>query len=247
MKTYALFFLIALAASSPIVEVRQRGRVGTTATEFTDGGCRDIIMLFARGSTEAGNMGTICGPPTANGLKEVFGADAVAVEGIDYGALISTNFARGGADPAGISEMQRLIQQATTQCPDSKLIVGGYSQGAALTHRAVENLPQAQKDNIVAAFTFGDTQNEQVRQSCLGSHGQCDLQECRTTDKFPTFLPTRQRLFATEGMPCALGLLPSYHLIWTIADEHQRRLTFLLHSCRRLVWQQEGVERQYEF
>ncbi|KAK0645379.1 cutinase [Cercophora newfieldiana] len=107
-------------------------------------------------------MGSICGPPTANGLKAAFGADAVAVEGIDYGALLSTNFVQGGADPAGIREMQRLIQQATTQCPDSKLVVGGYSQGAALTHRAVEDLPQAQKDQIVAAFTFGDTQNEQV-------------------------------------------------------------------------------------
>jgi len=163
MKTLSfLLSLAALAAANP-VEVRQlRGRVGTTATEFSDGGCRDIIMLFARGSTEVGNMGVICGPPTANGLKSNFGANAVAVEGIEYGARVATNLLPGGADPAGIREMQRLIQQAVTQCPDSKLVVGGYSQGAALTHRAVEDLPQAQKDRIVAAFTFGDTQNEQV-------------------------------------------------------------------------------------
>jgi cutinase len=161
MKFSFQLVLAALAAANPI-EVRQiRGRVGTTATEFTDGGCKDIIMLFARGSTEPGNMGVICGPPTANGLKSNFGADKVAVEGIDYGALLSTNFVPGGADPRGVQEMQRLIQQVTTQCPDSKLVVGGYSQGAALTHRAVEDLPQAQKNKIVAAFTFGDTQNQQ--------------------------------------------------------------------------------------
>lgn len=124
-------------------------------------------MLFARGSTEIGNMGTVCGPPTGEGLKENFGADNVAVEGIDYGALLSTNFLPGGADPAGIQEMKDLIGQATTQCPDSKLVVGGYSQGAALTHRAVEDLPQAQKDQITAAFTFGDTQNQQVRNPSL--------------------------------------------------------------------------------
>lgn len=162
MKAIIISVLAALAVANPI-EVRQRGgRVGSTATEFSDGGCRDIIMLFARGSAETGNMGVICGPPTANGLKSNFGSDAVAVEGVDYGARLSTNFLPGGADPAGVQEMQRLIQQATTQCPDSKLVVGGYSQGAALTHRAVEDLPQAQKDRIVAAFTFGDTQNEQV-------------------------------------------------------------------------------------
>ncbi|KAK4191093.1 cutinase-domain-containing protein [Podospora australis] len=164
MKSFiATILLAALAAAKP-VEVSSRqilGRVGSTATEFTDDGCKDIIMLFARGSTEIGNMGTVCGPPTANGLKDVFGRDAVAVEGIKYEALLSTNFLPGGADLLGIREMKRLIAKATTQCPNSKLVVGGYSQGAALTHRAVEDLPQAQKDKIVAAFTFGDTKNQQ--------------------------------------------------------------------------------------
>lgn len=160
MKSVLLASLAALAAATPI-EVRQNN-VGSTANEFTRGGCRDIIMLFARGSTEVGNMGTVCGPQTGEGLKENFGAENVAVEGIDYAAGLSTNFLPGGADPAGISEMVDLIGQVASDCPDSKLVVGGYSQGAALTHRAVEDLPQAQKDQIAAAFTFGDTQNQQV-------------------------------------------------------------------------------------
>ncbi|TQN68769.1 putative cutinase 1 [Colletotrichum shisoi] len=142
------------------LEARQlSGSVGSTAKEFTEGGCKDVIMFFARGSTEAGNMGTVCGPPTANGVKANF--QSVAVEGVDYAAGLGTNTVPGGADPRGIAEMKRLIAQATADCPDSMLVVGGYSQGAALTHRAVEDLPQAQKDQIVAAFTFGDTQNLQ--------------------------------------------------------------------------------------
>jgi len=168
MNSFLTLLLATVAVANP-VEIRQN-RVGSTAKEFTQGGCRDIIMLFARGSTEAGNMGTIAGPPTANGLKQNFGGSAVAVEGIDYGALLSTNFLPGGADPDGIQEMKDLIAKATTECPDSKLVVGGYSQGAALTHRAVEDLPQAQKDNIVAAFTFGDTQNQQVRSWTPADH-----------------------------------------------------------------------------
>ncbi|TLD06037.1 uncharacterized protein PgNI_08591 [Pyricularia grisea] len=169
MKTSAaLTFLVAtLAYASPtgVLENRQllAGRVGATAKEFTNGGCKQIIMIFARGSTEIGNMGVICGPQTANGVKSAFGASNVAVEGVDYAAGLTTNFLRGGADPAGISEMKRLIAKANSECPDSMLVVGGYSQGAALTHRAVENLPQAQKDQIKAAFTFGDTQKQQDR------------------------------------------------------------------------------------
>jgi cutinase len=169
MKAQLAILFPLLASASPI-ESRQ-SRVGSTANEFTQGGCKPVIMLFARGSTEIGNMGTVCGPPTANTVKQAVGADQVAVEGIEYGALLSTNFLDGGADPRGIQAMKTLIQKANTDCPTSKLVVGGYSQGAALTHRAVEDLPQAQKDQIVAAFTFGDTQFQQVRASNIWLSG----------------------------------------------------------------------------
>jgi cutinase len=151
---------LASAALAAPLEPRQ-SRVGSRASEFTDGGCRDIIMIFARGSGEIGDMGTVVGPPTANGLKTRFGADRVAVEGVEYAARIGTNALPGGTDRASIAEMQGLIESAASQCPDSALVVGGYSQGAALTHRSVENLPQATKDQIAAAFMYGDTQNRQ--------------------------------------------------------------------------------------
>ncbi len=158
-----LLLLIPTASATPI-SPRQSltSLLGITATEFTTSGCRPIILLFARGSTEPGNLGTICGPPTGNLLKDRFGADNVAVEGIEYGARVATNFLPGGADPAGVREMERLIGEVAAQCPSSALVVGGYSQGAAVTHRAVEDLPEGQKKRIVAAVMFGDTQNEQV-------------------------------------------------------------------------------------
>ncbi|KAG7117725.1 cutinase 1 like protein [Verticillium longisporum] len=58
MKYIITLALAALAAAGPIEQRQRGGRVGSTATEFTDGGCKPIIMLFARGSTETGNMGT---------------------------------------------------------------------------------------------------------------------------------------------------------------------------------------------
>lgn len=156
--TIALGFA-ALVAANP-VEVRQ---TRIRSTEFTDGGCRENIFLFARGSTEVGNMGTVCGPPTSDGIKAALGARNVATEGIEYAAALSTNFLPGGADPAGIREMQRLLRKANQDCPDSTILVGGYSQGAALVHRAVEDQPQAIKNQIAGIVTFGDTQNLQDR------------------------------------------------------------------------------------
>ena len=57
--------------------------------------------------------------------------------------------------------MRNLLIQAANDCPDSSILAGGYSQGAALTHRAIENLPGNVKDAIDGVVTFGDTQNEQ--------------------------------------------------------------------------------------
>jgi hypothetical protein len=45
--------LVAVAVASPVY-LKQGKR--QTEEEFTDGGCRDIIFIWARGSTETGNM-----------------------------------------------------------------------------------------------------------------------------------------------------------------------------------------------
>ncbi|PVH72405.1 carbohydrate esterase family 5 protein [Cadophora sp. DSE1049] len=166
MKTQSLIVsvLAGIATASPLaLEVRQSTNVGITANEYTRGGCKDVIFFFARGSTEVGNMGSTVGPPTGEGLKSAFGGNSVAVEGIDYAAALSTNFLPGGADPAGIREMRDLFVDAAAKCPNSILVGGGYSQGAALCHRAIENLPQGVKDQIAGVVTYGDTQNLQDR------------------------------------------------------------------------------------
>ncbi|KAK9420553.1 putative Cutinase [Seiridium unicorne] len=136
--------------------------VGDTANEFVDGGCRDVIFIFSRGSTESGNMGIIIGPEVANGLKSSLGDADVAAQGVDYAAALETNFLPGGADPAGIATMVSLLNQAVSQCPDAKIVIGGYSQGAAMTHRAVEQLDAATVARITGVTLFGDTQYKQT-------------------------------------------------------------------------------------
>lgn len=76
------------------LEARQFGR--TTANELVEGGCRDTIFLFARGSGERGNMSGTVGPATADALRDELGAGNVAVQGIDYDASIGTNALPGG-------------------------------------------------------------------------------------------------------------------------------------------------------
>ncbi|KAI2615320.1 carbohydrate esterase family 5 protein [Hypoxylon sp. NC1633] len=153
--------LKARQLASRVAGIQGRQSAGTTANEFLDGGCKDVIFVFARGSTQPGNIGDDPGPQTINQLKAALGAGAVAAQGVDYPATLLDNLRDGGCDPEDADNMRALITQAATQCPSSKLVVSGYSQGAALVHRSVEAATTAVKNRIFAAVTYGDTQKEQ--------------------------------------------------------------------------------------
>jgi cutinase len=80
-------------------------------------------VIFARGTGEAGNVGTVTGPPFFNALNTAFGAENVAVQGVDYAASTAgfTGDARGNA------KMAELVGLAASKCPGTKVVVSGYS------------------------------------------------------------------------------------------------------------------------
>jgi cutinase len=49
--------------------------------------------------------------------------------------------------------MAKLVKQALSQCPNTKVVVGGYSQGAMVVHNAASSLSSGQ---ISGAVLFGD-------------------------------------------------------------------------------------------
>ncbi|CAA9960113.1 Cutinase [Pyrenophora teres f. maculata] len=173
-KSILIAALAGLATASPI-EVRQFGGfggfggiggiggTGSSSSEFSQGGCRDILFAFARGSTEIGNMGTVVGPPTSEGLKKEFGADAVATEGVPYAASVGTNAIPGGTDSRSKQLFQDTLKSMAQKCPDSVIVSAGYSQGAAVNHRAIEELDQTVQDQIAGVVLYGDTQKTQDR------------------------------------------------------------------------------------
>lgn len=50
-----------------------------------------MTFIFARGTGEMGNMGTVVGPPTASAMQEILGANGVSVQGVDYPASAAGN------------------------------------------------------------------------------------------------------------------------------------------------------------
>ncbi|KAL3481335.1 cutinase-domain-containing protein [Aspergillus californicus] len=122
----------------------------STSNDVSDNsGCKALTFIFARGTSEIGNMGSIVGPKVGSELDSLTGGKA-AIQGVDYPASAAGNAELGAA---GGPEMASLVSEALKQCPDTKVVLGGYSQGAMVVHNAAGKLSSGQ---VVGAVTFGD-------------------------------------------------------------------------------------------
>nr|BAN51852.1 cutinase [Paraphoma sp. B47-9]BAN51853.1 cutinase [Paraphoma sp. B47-9] len=174
MKYFTISLLAALATASPIavpemqisgdIEARQ---VGSSKNELETGSasnCPKAILIFARGSTETGNLGTL-GAPLGDALESRYGASNVWVQGVGgpYDAALGDNALPRGSSAAAIREGVRLLNLANSKCPNSKVVAGGYSQGAALAAAAISDASTTVRNQIVGTVLFGYTKNQQNR------------------------------------------------------------------------------------
>jgi len=88
--------------------------------------CPDVETVFARGTFEAPGVGGI-GQDFVDALRSQVGSRSVGVYAVNYPA--STDFATG---VDGIRDATAHIQSMATTCPKTKMVLGGYSQGAAV-------------------------------------------------------------------------------------------------------------------
>jgi cutinase len=125
---------------------------GNTYNQLTDGTpCRDVTLIFARGTTQEGNVGAAGteGPVFFNAVASALGGTSrLAIQGVTYSASIG-GFLAGG-DAAGGTTMFNLINQAASRCPSTKIVVSGYSQGAQLVHTATQRLSAANAARVSA-------------------------------------------------------------------------------------------------
>lgn len=77
----------------------------TTENQLTSGGsCAEYTLIFARGTSEPGNMGVLVGPPLVWALQAVVGTSGLTIQGVnDYSASVD-GYLEGG-DPSGSSNM----------------------------------------------------------------------------------------------------------------------------------------------
>lgn len=88
--------------------------------------CPDVEVVFARGTTEPPGVGPT-GQAFLDSLRPRLGTKSIGVYPVDYPA--SMEF---GAAVDGIYDASDHVRSMAANCPDTKLVLGGYSQGAAV-------------------------------------------------------------------------------------------------------------------
>lgn len=104
-----------LVPSSP-PHVVKRAAYAVRANEIVDGetACRDVTVVYARGTTQNGNIGAAgdVGPVFMNALAGLVGAENIAVQGVEYDADISGFLKHlAGTGDEGVEHMASLVTQ----------------------------------------------------------------------------------------------------------------------------------------
>jgi cutinase len=103
--------------------------------------CPDIEVLFARGTFEPVGVGGT-GQAFVDSLRSKVGEKSVDVYPVNYPASLDFKTA---AD--GVIDATNKIRDVVATCPNTKMVLGGYSQGAAVMAYATE-------DAIPAGYTL---------------------------------------------------------------------------------------------
>jgi cutinase len=89
-------------------------------------GCPDIEVVFARGTDEPAGLGRV-GSAFVDSLSGRVGGRSVGSYAVVYPATFDFLAAAGGANDASAH-----VQYMMANCPRTRLVLGGYSQGAAV-------------------------------------------------------------------------------------------------------------------
>ena len=88
--------------------------------------CPDVEVVFARGTNEPPGVGGI-GQTFVDTLRSHVGTKSVGVYPVNYPA--TTNFPTA---VDGITDAGTHVESMAARCPRTKMVLGGYSQGAAV-------------------------------------------------------------------------------------------------------------------
>lgn len=141
--------------------------------------CPDVELVFARGTSEPPGVGTT-GQSFADALRAQLGPRTLGVYPVNYAA--SDQFGNREAFAAtvveGVRDAGSHVQATATNCPNTQIVLGGFSQGAVIAGYVTADrvpdgvpadlvpqpLPATVADHVAAVTLFGTPSPEFLQQ-----------------------------------------------------------------------------------
>ncbi|GAB2599327.1 hypothetical protein Aab01nite_75640 [Paractinoplanes abujensis] len=123
--------------------------------------CGDVLFVGVRGSGQNVGMGS----ENLDLLRAlVDGPEEITAYPLPYRASPVTTFvkpASGRADylrsvRRGVRALEKLLRERTRDCPDERLVLSGFSQGAMVIHRVLQRARPATLEHIAAVALMAD-------------------------------------------------------------------------------------------
>ena len=113
--------------------------------------CSNVAVVFARGTHQEPGLGDV-GQAFVSSLTSQAGGRGVGVYAVDYPANDDYhNSATAGSDDASAH-----VQDMVASCPNTKIVLGGYSQGSTVIDLATAEMPAPVADHVAAVALFGE-------------------------------------------------------------------------------------------
>ncbi|OBG37077.1 cutinase family protein [Mycolicibacter heraklionensis] len=151
-----------LAAGAAATALLMDPTASSTPTASADG-CPDVEVVFARGTSEPPGLGRV-GDGLVNALRNQT-SRSVGAYAVNYPASYDFGRAADGANDASGH-----IMWMVENCPGTRLVLGGYSQGAAIIDIVAAApvpgfgftapLPPEAADHVAAIAVFGNPSNK---------------------------------------------------------------------------------------
>jgi cutinase len=195
--------------------------------------CPDAEVTFARATTEPPGVGVV-GQEFIDALRSQVGSRSVGVYPVNYPA--SEDFAPSAN--AGANDANAHVESMAANCPNTKLVLGGYSQGAIVIDLITiaqapvagfipASLPQDVADHVAALALFGNPSDRYLGAPVSAVspwYGAKAIDLCAPGDPVCTpggllSVPTHDEMFsaahlsyAHSGMPAQAASFVANHL-----------------------------------
>lgn len=108
--------------------------VSTQASPARAASCPDVELIFARGTVEPAPPLGLTGESFLAALRNQLPGKSVVGYGVNYPASDKFNnkLAIANSVAIGVRDTQKRVRYLAAACPDTKIVLGGYSQGATV-------------------------------------------------------------------------------------------------------------------